>query len=638
MPGEDAGSDRLPWDGAGRENAGVEQRPARLEFGLAARDPRLVGTGDIIPAQYYADQPYLVSTRDGAWLCVLTTGAGHEGCRGQHIVALRSEDCGRHWSDPVPIEPAEGPEASWAVSLVAPSGRIFVFYIYNADDIRELPADEPPCANGVTHRMDSHGYYVFRWSDDHGRTWSAQRVDIPVREFEIDRNNSTGGAVRLCWNVGRPLASGDSVFLTLHKVGGFGAGWFTRSEGVFLRSDDLLKLDNPAEATWETLPEGEIGLRTPRGGGPIAEEQSLIELSDGSLFVVYRSVDGHPVGCYSRDRGRSWEEPGYLKYESGKRLKHPRAACFAWRLNHGGYVLWFHNHGGAVLGCHPDRRDNAYDDRNPVWMCRGREIRTPRGLEVVWENPEIALYDDDPSIRMSYPDLKEEGEAIYLTETQKAVARVHQLDRPLAHALRHGTAGFSAEAIRREASLDWKAGAVEPRLPKLPSFLARTWETPFGTTDQRAGFTLEMEMEGLDRETAALLLEAWHPACGGLRLEWEGKRGLRLTFSDGRCECGWSFDDALLLDGQHIVICVDGGPRIVSGFIDGEFCDGGDRRQFGWGRFSPWFRGLPAELPCSLPRAGVRALRLYPRALLAAEARALFLGRGFGPGASSGPA
>jgi hypothetical protein len=79
------------------------------------------------------------------------------------------------------------------VPITMPSGRIFVFYVFNADDTRELPADNPPYPGSVTQRMDSHGHYVFRWSDDQGKTWSHERGVIPVREFEIDRNNH-----RLC--------------------------------------------------------------------------------------------------------------------------------------------------------------------------------------------------------------------------------------------------------------------------------------------------------------------------------------------------------------------------------------------------------------------------------------------------------
>ena len=44
----------------------------------AAPDPRLLANGRIIPSEGYADQPYIVKTDDGAWLCVMTTGKGVE--------------------------------------------------------------------------------------------------------------------------------------------------------------------------------------------------------------------------------------------------------------------------------------------------------------------------------------------------------------------------------------------------------------------------------------------------------------------------------------------------------------------------------------------------------------------------------
>ena len=53
-------------------------------------DARLISTGKIIPSEGYADQPYIVKTDDGAWLCVMTTGTGKEGDTGQHVVSMRS--------------------------------------------------------------------------------------------------------------------------------------------------------------------------------------------------------------------------------------------------------------------------------------------------------------------------------------------------------------------------------------------------------------------------------------------------------------------------------------------------------------------------------------------------------------------
>src|SRR4051812_35250925 len=83
-------------------------------------DSRNIRAGRPIPDEGYCDQPYVVLTDDGQWLCVMTTGRGVEGQAGQHIVATRSADHGRTWSRHVPIEPDDGPEASWAMPLKVP--------------------------------------------------------------------------------------------------------------------------------------------------------------------------------------------------------------------------------------------------------------------------------------------------------------------------------------------------------------------------------------------------------------------------------------------------------------------------------------------------------------------------------------
>ncbi len=38
-----------------------------------------------IQVETYCDQPYLVRTDDGSWLCTLTTGPRNEGGPGQHL-------------------------------------------------------------------------------------------------------------------------------------------------------------------------------------------------------------------------------------------------------------------------------------------------------------------------------------------------------------------------------------------------------------------------------------------------------------------------------------------------------------------------------------------------------------------------
>src|SRR6059058_2218443 len=96
-------------------------------------DPRHITNGRTIASEGYADQPYIVKADDGAWVCVITTGKGVEGASGQHVVSMRSRDQVRTWEKPVDLEPADGPEASYAVLLKVPSGRIYAFYNHNTD-------------------------------------------------------------------------------------------------------------------------------------------------------------------------------------------------------------------------------------------------------------------------------------------------------------------------------------------------------------------------------------------------------------------------------------------------------------------------------------------------------------------------
>ena len=69
----------------------------------------------------------------------MTTGRGHEGDSGQHVVSVISRDRGQTWEGPFDIEPDDGPEASWVMPLLVPeTGRIYAFYTYNGDEVREL--------------------------------------------------------------------------------------------------------------------------------------------------------------------------------------------------------------------------------------------------------------------------------------------------------------------------------------------------------------------------------------------------------------------------------------------------------------------------------------------------------------------
>lgn len=578
-----------------------------------------------IPTDSYADQPYIVRTGDGAWLCCMTTGPGEEGARGQRVVTYRSPDRGRSWIGPLPVEPPDSPEYSYAVMLRVPaSPRVFIFYNHNTDNVREVKRHD---GQGTFSRVDSLGHFVFRWSDDHGRSWSARRCDIPLRRFRCDQDNVYGGELCFFWNVGRPFVADGAAYVSLHKVGQMGRGFFQQSEGVLLRSPNLLTEPDPDRATWEMLPVGDIGLRTPPGGGPIAEEQSYAVLSDGSFHCVYRSIDGHPVESYSRDGGRTWSTPRYKCFADGRRMKHPRAANFAWRCTNGRYLYWFHNHGGRFIREHPQGADwVAYEDRNPVWLSAGEEVDTPTGRELRWSEPEIVLYDDDPYVRISYPDLVEEDDRFWLTETQKNLARLHELEPRFLDRLFHQ---FTARSVATDGLLLDLAGHALPAaapMPPLPAFLERDHaRADYGTRDRRAGFSIEVcaRLDGLG--PGQVLLDNRTEGGAGVCLQTTARGTLELVLHDGRTENRWDCDPGLLRPGteHHIVATVDGGPKIITFVVDGRLCDGGETRQFGWGRFSPHLRTPQgaATLRIGPALAGrLSLLRIYGRALMTSEA------------------
>lgn len=593
----------------------------------AIPDPRHIANGWSIPSEGYADQPYLVKTDDGAWLCVMTTGKGHEGASGQHVVSMRSTDRGRTWDKPVDLEPANGPEASYAVLLKVPYGRIYAFYNHNTDNVREVKTE----TGGVLKRVDSLGHYVFKYSDDHGRSWSAKRYDVPIREFACDRNNVYGGKIRFFWNVGRPLILGDTAIMVIHKVGAMGAGFFAQSEGAFFKSKNILTERDPEKLIFETLPDGDIGLRAPAGGGRVAEEQSLVKLSDGSLYCVYRTVDGWPACAYSRDAGHTWTPPAYMTYTpGGRRVKHPRAANFAWNCSNGKFLYWFHNHGGRFIadlqaGKEPGR--SPYDDRNPAWLMAGREVDTPQGKQIEWSQPEVLLYDDDPYIRISYPDMLEDGGRFYITETQKNVGRVHEIPSALLDGL------FNQWDNRRVTTnglvLDLAAGKPLPRetaMPRLPEFTQRDTQRPdLGGKDLRQGFSLDLWLRLDSLAPGQMLLDSREASGKGLCLATTDAGTLHLILNDGRQECTWRADFGLFQPGRthHVVVTVDGGPKLITWIVDGVLCDGGEERQFGWGRFSSTLRDANGSATLRIAPA-VQSLRIYRRALRTSEAVAHF--------------
>ena len=96
---------------------------------------------------------------------------------------------------------------------------------------------------------------------------------------------------------------------------------------------------------------------------------------------------------------------------------------------------------------------------------------------------------------------------------------------------------------------------------------------------------------------------------------------ISILIHDGRQQAVWDCDRGAIKSGQlqHVVITVDGGPKIITFTVDGQLCDGGEQRQFGWGRFSPTLR-TPVGAQALQVGKQVQTLRIYNRPLRTSEA------------------
>lgn len=565
-------------------------------FAKAAHDPRNIEEGHVIATDGYCDMPYVVITDDNNWLCTLTRSNEHEGAGSSQVVSTISKDQGHTWSPLVELESVDGPESAYSLPIVTPEGRVYVIYNYNGDNFR------------APRRSDELGWFVFRYSDDNGHSWSAERYRLPMRMTQVDRTNTFNGEVQLFWGISKPIVVGTDVFFAFTKIGQYvqekGEGWFYRSANL------LTELD-PNRITWELLPEGDIGLKND-ALGIVQEEHNIVALGDGSLYCIFRTENDSPGHSYSRDGGRTWSTPVYATYSpsGGPRIKNPRVCPRIWKTESGHFLLWYHHHG---------RHANAYRGRNPAWLSGGIE----KDGFIHWSQPEVVLYDPNPENNLfdpqtgvpgptmgpSYPDLIEQDGRYWISETQKTVARVHEIDPSLLHGLWNQT---ETEGISQEGLLFSLSSAemqqTSVHLPPLPRL------------EERAGFTIEMWIEFEELEPGQVVLDSRSPDGRGVVLTSTEEGSVRLSMSDGKTQASWACDPELLQPGElhHVAVVVDAGPRIITFVVDGKVCDGGLSRVYGWGRFSPLLVDVngSAEWMIGPSLSGtLRSLRIYERRL-----------------------
>lgn len=561
-----------------------------------ANDHRNVLTGWEIPTESYSDQPQLVRNRDGSWTCVVTTSQSSESAETQHVIASRSTDKGKTWSRPaVPVERSGPPESSWGNLLIAPTGRLYVFYNYNYDNFR--PFLDPRIRSSTSAAL--MGQLMFKYSDDGGVSWSLERFEVPFRGLTIDEKNLYEGKRRYFWSVSKPLVVGDRIYLGLGRMSDVTA---QRSEISIVRSGAITNWNNPEAFTWESWPSGNVGIQAP-AGGKNAEEPVLTQLPDGGLAMVFRTTDGFVGSAYSSDLGMTWSPAEYAHHADGSPLKNPRANCPVFKLE-GGYLLWFENHGG---------RD--FSGRNLAWLAPGWSD----GGKLIWGQPEPVLYDPDESKGLSYPDIIEENGKTWITETNKVTARIHQLDDGLLAAMRDqrtnrtvARTGLALELTGDDKRLKERATVAVPSLAQPNYSGGMAFELYFRLSSPAAG---------------QILLDTRAPnGSSGVWIE-TGDNTLVFRGSDGPSAVTWAVDREAFSPGrwQHVVFIVDQLAGVLSVVVDGRLQDGGQARAQGWLRLPRNLGDLRGDgkvrvAPNMTGEVGL--VRIYSRYLFTSEALA----------------
>jgi hypothetical protein len=209
----------------------------------------------------------------------------------------------------------------------------------------------------------------------------------------------------------------------------------------------------------------------------------------------------------------------------------------------------------------------------------------------------------------------------WVTETQKAVGRVHEIPSALLDGLfsQWDAVGITQDALLLEQV---SPGCSTVTMPRLPDFNMRDpSRMDMGGMDLRSGFTIEVAFTLETLSAGQIILDSRRHDGQGICLQTTHKGALALVLNDGRSENSWDTDPGLLQPGQkyHITFVVDGGPKIITVIVNGVLCDGGDTREFGWGRFNPHLKNVTGSETLRISQQ-ISLIRIYNRALRTSEA------------------
>ncbi len=331
---------------------------------------------------------------DGSLMAIWTQSTA-EAQPDQHIVFVRSDDEGLHWTAPKliagPARPGAGHIASWAFPLVSRAGRIYVLYSQHVgkfDTVFHMPG-----------RMD--GIY----SDDNGQTWSAPETN-PMPRSKWDNPDPTYPASWIVYQKPQRLTSdgkylaGFTRWTSLAVTKNPTRSWISMDSRVeFMRFENLDENPPIAQLKISYAMSNDDSLSVPFPGHEevsVCQEPGIVKLPDGRLFCVMRTAAGSPFWSLGTEDGKSWTKPKrLLRKDGGSPLAHPLSPCPIYDMQGDGaasgrYVLLIHNHDGHYHGYGPT--DTSFH-RRPVFLVTGRYHAD--GEQPVWFDEPQFFMDHD---------------------------------------------------------------------------------------------------------------------------------------------------------------------------------------------------------------------------------------------------
>jgi len=246
---------------------------------------------------------------------------------------------------------------------------------------------------------------------------------------------------------------------------------------------------------------------------------------------------------------------------------------------------------------------------------------------IIWSQPEIDLYDNDPTaFGMSYPDYIEKDGRLWMIETQKNTARVHEVNHNLIEGMwRQGKDTLLVED-RLIMNSDFTHGFTNKiNFPQLPSLI------------DGEGFSIELWLVVNDFTPKETVLSTIGKKNKGIRISLSENNSLQFEMNDGEMRSdniidqrSVTSDENTINEGKihHVVFTIDGAAQISTVLVDGILSDGSaSTREYGWNRTHPYLKDFNDTNICTFNEnfnGSVYSVRVYNRPLRSSEAIANF--------------